>query len=31
MLDKIKPGGIFVLNSPWTPDRMPEKLPAEMA
>ena len=30
MLDKIKPGGIFVLNSPWTPDRMPEKLPADM-
>lgn len=30
MLDKIKPGGIFVLNSPWTAGQMCEKLPLEM-
>ncbi|MDE5988578.1 MAG: pyruvate:ferredoxin (flavodoxin) oxidoreductase [Duncaniella sp.] len=30
MLDKIKDGGVFVLNSPWTPGQMSEKLPLEM-
>ena len=27
MLDNIKDGGIFVLNSPWTAEQMPDKLP----
>ena len=30
MLDKIKDGGIFVLNSPWTPQQMATRLPLEM-
>ncbi|MCM1077444.1 MAG: pyruvate:ferredoxin (flavodoxin) oxidoreductase [Bacteroides sp.] len=30
MLDKIKDGGIFVLNSPWTPQQMCTKLPLGM-
>lgn len=30
MLDKIKDGGIFVLNSPWNPRQMCEKLPLAM-
>lgn len=30
MLDKIKAGGIFVLNSPWTPQQMCSKLPLDM-
>ena len=30
MLDNIKDGGVFVLNSPWTADRMIAKLPLDM-
>ncbi|MGB5746000.1 MAG: pyruvate:ferredoxin (flavodoxin) oxidoreductase [Desulfobacterales bacterium] len=30
VLEGIKEGGIFVLNSPWTMDEMDEKLPAAM-
>lgn len=30
MLDNIKPGCVFVLNSPWTAEQMKEKLPLEM-
>jgi pyruvate-ferredoxin/flavodoxin oxidoreductase len=30
VLEGIKDGGIFVLNSPWTMDEMDEKLPAAM-
>ena len=30
LLEGIKEGGIFVLNSPWTSDEMEEKLPASM-
>lgn len=30
MLDKLKPGGIFVLNSSWTADDMDRRLPAAM-
>ncbi|MCM1356354.1 MAG: pyruvate:ferredoxin (flavodoxin) oxidoreductase [Staphylococcus sp.] len=30
MLDKIKDGGTFVLNSPWTPEEMCSHLPLEM-
>ena len=30
MLDNIKPGGIFVLNSPWSADELEEKLPSRM-
>ena len=30
MLDKIKEGGTFVLNSPWTPKQMCERLPLYM-
>ena len=30
MLDKIKEGGTFVLNSPWTPKQMCERLPLDM-
>ncbi len=30
MLHNIKPGGIFVLNSPWTPEQMATKLPLSM-
>ena len=30
MLEGIKDGGTFVLNSPWTPEQMEEKLPAGM-
>ncbi|MEJ2284477.1 MAG: pyruvate:ferredoxin (flavodoxin) oxidoreductase [Desulfobacterales bacterium] len=30
VLEGIKDGGIFVLNSPWTMDEMEEKLPATM-
>ena len=30
VLEGIKNGGIFVLNSPWTMDEMDEKLPAAM-
>lgn len=30
MVDKVKEGGIFVLNSPWTPDQMVTRLPLEM-
>lgn len=30
MLDKIKDGGVFLLNSPWTAAEMEEKLPASM-
>ncbi len=30
VLDGIKPGGTFVLNSHWTLEEMEEKLPAEM-
>lgn len=30
MVDKVKPGGIFVLNSPWSADQMPTKLPLKM-
>ena len=30
MLDKIKDGGVFLLNSPWSASDMEEKLPAYM-
>ncbi len=30
MLDNIKEGGTFVLNSPWTPEQMVRKLPLDM-
>ncbi|KAF0193563.1 MAG: putative pyruvate-flavodoxin oxidoreductase [Bacillota bacterium] len=30
LLDGIKPGGIFLLNSPWTQEEMETKLPANM-
>jgi pyruvate-ferredoxin/flavodoxin oxidoreductase len=30
VLEGIKDGGTFVLNSPWTPEQMEEKLPAGM-
>lgn len=30
MVDKVKPGGIFVLNSPWTATQMLSKLPLQM-
>ncbi len=30
VLEGIKEGGTFVLNSPWSPDEMEEKLPAGM-
>ena len=30
VLEGIKEGGTFVLNSPWTPEEMEEKLPANM-
>ena len=30
MVDKVREGGIFVLNSPWTADMMTAKLPLEM-
>ncbi|MGD2099086.1 MAG: pyruvate:ferredoxin (flavodoxin) oxidoreductase [Desulfobacterales bacterium] len=30
VLEGVKDGGTFVLNSPWSPDQMEEKLPAEM-
>ncbi|GFN21710.1 pyruvate:ferredoxin (flavodoxin) oxidoreductase [Thermanaeromonas sp. C210] len=30
LLEGIKPGGIFLLNSSWSPEEMEEKLPADM-
>ncbi|MDE7476260.1 MAG: pyruvate:ferredoxin (flavodoxin) oxidoreductase [Duncaniella sp.] len=30
MIDKAKEGGIFVLNSPWTPEQLCKNLPLEM-
>ena len=30
MLSSLKPGGVFLLNSPWTLEEMEEKLPAEV-
>lgn len=30
LLEGIKPGGIFLLNSGWSPEEMEEKLPADM-
>jgi pyruvate-ferredoxin/flavodoxin oxidoreductase len=30
VLEGIKDGGTFVLNSPWTPEQMEEKIPAGM-
>lgn len=30
MVDKVREGGVFVLNSPWTPAQLASKLPLEM-
>lgn len=30
MLDRIREGGTFVLNCPWTPSQLPSRLPAGM-
>lgn len=30
MLSSLKPGGVFLLNSPWTAEEMETELPAEM-
>ncbi|MDE6278553.1 MAG: pyruvate:ferredoxin (flavodoxin) oxidoreductase, partial [Paramuribaculum sp.] len=30
MVDKVREGGVFVLNSPWTPEQLAVKLPLSM-